>query len=210
MNETMDKIIRKFNLFDIKSNPIEIPNFGRSDLTVLFKELGFKVGVEIGVEKGVYSEQICKNNPGVKLYCIDPWKYSTEYRSHVTQDILDGFCIHTKNLLSRYNCEIIREFSSDAVKRFEDNSLDFIYDDGNHKEQYVLEDLTLWSKKVRIGGIISGHDYARIRGQGAGVVHAVNKFTISNDINPWFILGLKDKIKGMIRDRSRSYMWVKQ
>ena len=46
----------------------------RDDLALYFKERGYKTGAEIGVDRGLYSEVLCKSNPGVKLYCIDPWK----------------------------------------------------------------------------------------------------------------------------------------
>lgn len=47
----------------------------------------------------------------------------------------------------------------DAVKDFAPSSLDFVYIDGDHFYDRVLEDLTEWSKIVKPGGIISGHDY---------------------------------------------------
>jgi hypothetical protein len=37
----------------------------------------------------------------------------------------------------------------DALNDFEDDSLDFVYIDGNHEFPYVAEDLFHWSKKVR-------------------------------------------------------------
>ena len=48
----------------------------------------------------------------------------------------------------------------DAVKDFADRSLDFVYIDANHEPQFVEEDIREWSKKVKVGGIVSGHDYA--------------------------------------------------
>lgn len=72
---TLDFIPKKFdiNFDDSTPMPIEIPNFGRNQLAALFNELEFKIGAEIGVEKGTYSETLCKAIPGVKLYCIDAW-----------------------------------------------------------------------------------------------------------------------------------------
>src|SRR3990167_5480697 len=80
---TLEYILNKFNLsFDDKTRlPIEIPDFGREQLTVLFKELGYMVGAEVGVHRGGYSELLCKNNPGVKLYGIDPYKAYDQYNN---------------------------------------------------------------------------------------------------------------------------------
>ena len=38
------------------------------DQVNLFAELGFKVGAEIGVDRGYFSADMCQANPGVKLY----------------------------------------------------------------------------------------------------------------------------------------------
>jgi hypothetical protein len=37
--------------------------------------------------------------------------------------------------------------------------LDFVYIDGNHIFKNVAEDLWEWSRKVRKGGIVAGHEY---------------------------------------------------
>ncbi len=47
----------------------------------------------------------------------------------------------------------------DALEDFEDNSLDFVYIDGDHNFKHISEDIYEWTKKVRSGGIVSGHDY---------------------------------------------------
>jgi predicted O-methyltransferase YrrM len=62
----------------------------------------------------------------------------------------------------------------EAVKDFKDESLDFVFIDGNHQYSYVLEDITEWSKKVRSGGIVSGHDYFEFLDN--GVIRAVNEY----------------------------------
>lgn len=131
----------------------------RSDLTVKFKELGFTKGAEIGTDRGLYAEEICKNNPGVKLYCIDPWKIYPDNTDYLDQHLLDKNYYFAKRRLAPYNVEIIKKSSMDVIKDFEDNSLDFVYIDANHNFKYALEDINEWSKKVRPGGIVSGHDY---------------------------------------------------
>jgi predicted O-methyltransferase YrrM len=46
-----------------------------------------------------------------------------------------------------------------AADDFLDNSLDFVYIDAGHRFDDVVQDIIKWTKKVRKGGIISGHDY---------------------------------------------------
>ncbi len=206
---TLDYIIKKYNIDPTGKLPIEIPNVGKNDLANLLHELDFKVGAELGVAEGKYSRKLCRANPQMKLYGIDAYKVYDNY-SDYSADTLSSLYEQVKKAFTQYsNYEIIKKFSTDAIKRFKDNSLDFIYIDANHSNPYVTEDIVEWSKKVRPGGIVSGHDYINLRGKACHVIEATQKYTKKNNIKPWFILGLSAKIPGMIRDASRSWFWVK-
>jgi hypothetical protein len=77
----------------------------------------------------------------------------------------------------------------------------------------VTNDIVEWSKKVRKGGVISGHDYIRIerRNDILQVKEAVDAYTKKNEINPWYVLGRKNKLdENEIRDKQRSWFWFKQ
>jgi hypothetical protein len=98
----------------------------------------------------------------------------------------------------------------EAVKNFKDNSLDFVYVDGNHYLQSVINDLTEWTKKVKINGIIAGHDYEHYRWKHSrffGVIEGVDAFVAANRIRPWFLFGRSNVNK--YRECPRSFMWVK-
>lgn len=210
--DTLNYILNKYNLTP-RRMPTEIPNMGRVNLPELFNELGFKTGAEVGVLKGLFSEVICKGIPDHKLYCIDAWKiYVPDYRDYKHQVLLDRAYNEALARLSDYNVEIIKEFSEDAVKRFEDNSLDFVYIDANHEYPFITRDLIIWTKKVKVGGIVSGHDYyeSRAKHSRCHVLPAVIGYTRAYKIWPWFVIGTKAMNEGEIRDRSRSWMFVKE
>lgn len=211
---TLDYILQKYNLDpNAKQRPIEIPDVGRDDLPQLFAELDFRSGAEIGVEQGVYTEILCSANPQAKIYGIDPWMSYEGYRDYVDQSELEGFYKGTRTRLVPYtNYELIRKFSMEALADFEDGSLDFVYIDGNHTLPYIINDIIGWAKKVRKGGIVSGHDYRKSRRMITQnhVVYAVNCYTQAYRIRPWFLLGRKAVIPGEVRDNSRSWMWVKK
>ena len=136
----------------------EIKISSRNELPQFFIDMGYKVGAEIGVCKGEFSEKIAR--VGLKLYAIDPWKVYKEYIEPGGQARFDFLYEHTQRTLKPYpNCTIVRKTSMEAVGDFADESLDFVYIDGNHDFRYIAEDLAEWSKKVRKGGIVSGHDY---------------------------------------------------
>ncbi len=211
--DTLEYILNKYGLsFDKKTDlPIEIPNVGRDNLPDLFKELGFKVGAEIGVLSGEFSEKLCKPNKELKLYCIDPWEIVGDFDDYDDNKLKESF-IEAKEKLAKYNCSIIKKTSQDALIDFEDNSLDFVYIDADHEFSSVVSDISKWIQKVRIGGIISGHDFIRyvnIKRTRCHVVEAVQGYTQAYHIKPWFVLGRKEKREGEIRDKERSWMWVK-
>lgn len=51
----------------------------------------------------------------------------------------------------------LRADTKDGHFLFEDNSIDFWYNDGNHDN--LGNDIDLWKPKIKSKGIISGHDY---------------------------------------------------
>lgn len=209
--EVLDILKNKYKA-NLKSKlPIQIEGVTRNDLALLFAEAGFSVGAEIGVEQGIYSEILCKSIPNLKLHCVDSWVAHADYRDHITQSKFDGFLEETKKRLAPFDVSIHRGFSADIVEQFTDDSLDFVYIDANHNYENVIEDITLWNKKVRVGGVISGHDYIkRTRPVTQRVVEAVNDYTKANGIDQWFVFGTKLKKEGVPRDRARSWMWIKK
>lgn len=177
------------------------------DLIRHFGELGYKAGAEIGVAQGYFSEAMFKVIPDLKLYCVDIWKPYSENRWSANEDRNEKYYQTTVDRLSKYNCEIIRKMSMDAVKGFPDNSLDFVFIDANHSFDYVMEDLIEWSKKVRIGGIVSGDDYYHFRK--AGVIEAVDAYTKAHGIK----FELTDPYLENVMDRGSHeqpvYYWTK-
>lgn len=148
----------------------------RIELAQYFNQLGFKRIAEVGVFDGHYSQVLCQQIPGVKLYAIDPWVGYQGYRDHKFKESFDRAEKMARERLAPYDCEIIKKFSVDAAKDFEDGSLDAVFIDGNHEYKYVKEDIELWAPKVKVGGIVSGHDYYKTPTGNVGVINAVDEF----------------------------------
>ena len=206
MNETLKNIFEKFNFNPEAKMPLVIKNFCRNDLAILFQELGFKTGAEIGVKKGYYSKILCLYNPNLRLYSIDPWKGNEEYN----QERMDYFYEEAKKRFDPLNCEIIKKTSMEAVNLFYGNSIDFVYIDGDHHYKSVIEDLTEWSKKVRKGGIIAGHDWGKYPAKNCDVNRAVWDFVKENSIDPWFVIDGHHNERGINLTRPDSFFWVKE
>lgn len=142
-------------VFQFKSD--NISNTIRPSIKFMKEKFNEKLvkGVEIGVERGRNSKSILNELNIGKLYLIDVWDnykgiyivWSLENYNHVLRKFKDD---------KRVN--IIKDFSNNAVINFWDNTLDFVYIDANHKYKYVYQDIELWYPKVKVGGIIAGHD----------------------------------------------------
>jgi len=211
IDKTLDHIANKFNLDLTTKSPIEIPNFGRVELAKLFNELGFTIGTEVGIERGEYSEILLRSNPKLRLFSVDAWQVYNGYRDHTNQKTMDKIYKEAKKRLAKYNCKLIKKLSADAVKSFKYESLDFVYIDASHEFSHVAHDLVEWSKRVRPGGIVAGHDYIKKTDPGyqSHVVDALHGYVAAYNISPWFILGRKSVVDGEVRDRPRSFMFVK-
>jgi predicted O-methyltransferase YrrM len=186
----------------------------------MLRELDFKFGVEIGVSTGRYSLKLCEGIPGLRLYCVDPWKFYEGYvEQHKPEDQknLNNALRIAQERLQSYDCEFVRKFSMDAVKGFRDETLDFVFIDGNHSYEYVIDDIREWSKKVKKGGIVAGHDYWNSADLKDGlwikdmtpeekirlcqVKDAVNDLTKAEGIDPWFVC---------TGNKCPTWFWVKE
>lgn len=213
-------ILQKFNITPAgKKMPLQLP-IGRHELASLFGELGFTKGAEIGVQEGAYSETLLQRIPQLELYCVDPWEKYKGYRDHVDQKKLDRFYEFTNKRLDKYRfinnsprAKIFRAYSLDFVKTLADESLDFVYIDGNHDLPNFVCDVYEWSKKIRLGGIIAGHDYHRFKKpNGIHVIAGVHAYTESFDIDTWFITDQTDWDcwRNEPCHQPSSFFWVKQ
>lgn len=136
------------------------------------------IGVEIGCDKAKSTRYLANQSPNIrKLYAVDPWSAYDDGVSKVTQEeqnfryniAMD----YTRKLQAQDRVELIRKTSCQALDFFEDNSLDFVFIDGDHSYEAAYFDIYSWYTKVKPGGIVSGHDY---RVKDTAVRAAVAKF----------------------------------
>jgi hypothetical protein len=186
--------------------PCRIDGFTRKrGLPRLFRKLGYRVGAEIGVEYGAQSirfcREFCKETTGLKLLCIDSWEpYDfdrSKEMSHYKMDPKKNYAM-AQEMLRPYNVTFIKGYSMDVVKTIPEESLDFVYIDANHYYDFIKEDLREWSKRVRKGGVVSGHDY--YVSSNCDVIQAVDEYVKEQGIERWFLTD----------DTSSSYFWVKK
>ena len=135
---------------------------GYDAFPAVLNKLGLKRGVEIGVAFGGHSEAILQNTNVTKLYAVDSYKHRPEYDDpmNLPQPVFDRLYQRTGERLGTFSDRVaqIRLDSIEAAAQI-DETLDFVYLDADHSETGVLADLCAWASKVRVGGVIAGHDY---------------------------------------------------
>lgn len=151
----------------------------RIELAQYFRDQGYLKGAEIGVCDGIYSEKLMDNIPGLKLYGIDPY---VEYHGYPKERIERKMEEAVERLSKYENYTLVRASSLEAAKLVPDGSLDFVFIDGAHDYESVKEDIHAWYPKVRMGGILSGHDYYQGKSGGMGVIEAVDEFVKEHDL----------------------------
>ena len=140
-------------------NPLKITKLNRPALLQL-KDKKNLVGAEIGVQYGLNAGAILKTLDIEKLYLIDPYGTYKEKRL-ITSHEAQYWQMNAKRLLIEWEEKTIwiQKRSVKAVKYIKDNSLDFVYIDGGHLYKNVTEDIESYMPKVKMGGLIAGHDY---------------------------------------------------
>jgi len=137
--------------------------------------------VEIGTWKGKSSafmaEKIKEYNKKIEFYTIDTFVYTDDYdRDSVGKSFYEEV---VNNLKYFSDLNIIKGLSHEIAQQFENDSLDFVFIDGDHSYNGVLADLTAWFPKVKIGGVIGGHDYIE---PSCGVKTAVDQYFLFTGI----------------------------
>jgi hypothetical protein len=135
----------------------------------MIDKMNYKVGAEIGVDKGGFTERILSRSKIEKYYCIDTWQDC--FGSGFKKDYFDkdgSVRFNQANeTLKDYKDRIVmmRMNSMEAAKQIPDNSLDFIYIDGDHSLEMIF-DIYAYMPKLKMGGTLAGHDYKDGRNSG--------------------------------------------
>jgi len=150
---------------DTKVRPRALVGLDRKDLYKIFAENKFTKGCEVGVMKGLNALAMFESIPNLELILVDPYmqyeyrKFRRRNRWKWHQPTMDKVRVGAVRLLSKKNVIWIMTTSVLAAPCIKDESLDFVYIDGNHAYDFITQDLQLWYPKIKDGGMFSGHDY---------------------------------------------------
>jgi hypothetical protein len=150
------------------------------------------IGAEVGVYKGDNAKEILDFLNIERLVLVDPRKgYNRASGTKLgnspepVENMGDAFYENLyKEVEDRFadstNVSIVRESSVNAAKLFDDEFFDFVYIDGDHRYEAVLDDLKAWYPKLKRFGVMCGDDYGHP--SGVGVIKAVSEFTFENGL----------------------------
>lgn len=134
---------------------------------------GFKTFIEIGCKEGRTTGHILANVPDSRVIAIDPWmaQEATHDPTKETYADWDFSKIEAEFWANvgdhKERCRMFRMTSEAAatIKGIMDEpylmeaGCDLVFIDALHDYEHVKQDIALWWPKVRIGGILAGHDF---------------------------------------------------
>lgn len=128
------------------------------------------IGAEIGVRFGKNAEQLLGLLPRLDLLLVDRWEKPPAGDSFYNSG--DGIAQRPAGHLRKAYYETLRRTelykdrrhikkmsSADAAAQIPDRTYDFVFLDADHSYDGVKSDIINWLPKVKIGGILCGHDY---------------------------------------------------
>lgn len=158
------------------------------------------VGAEIGVFAGELAQRLLQRLD-LSLYLVDSWAVanpdsqyakSGDFHAQLRRSEQEHFYTLAKEMTSFAGgrATILRKPSVEAAADIPDGSLDFVFIDADHSYEGCKADIEAWAPKVKLGGLIAGHDYENTDFPKFGVTRAVNELFPQVDLGEnftWFV-----------------------
>lgn len=144
-----------------------------------------EIGAWLGRSTAYLAQRIKESGKDIRLYVVDTWKGSPGEQAHEDEVRRAGGSIYPAFLENMRRAQVddvilpMPMRSDLAAQSFADESLDFVFLDSSNRYEDVVRDLSQWYPKVRLGGVLAGHDY---QPGCPDVVRAVNEFFRSEKI----------------------------
>jgi len=120
--------------------------------------------VHIGTLFGRSVAISCLANTSAVTHAVDPWDVQllwgkvVKYMSDNGIEDFKGAFLDNMSLLNI--SPVVHDGSSqNVVSKFDDNTIDLIFIDGDHSRKAVEQDISLWYDKLKPNGVILGHDW---------------------------------------------------
>jgi hypothetical protein len=159
------------------------------------------IGIEIGTKCADLTVAILSALPNCFIYTIDPWEHregdqvppgDEPYEAGQPQSYHDINKSHALNRLSmpeyKYRVIIIPHRSADVAERFDKESIDFVWVDGDHSKSGITKDIELYYPLIKPGGIFGGHDFLQCHPLTEIIKEKFGDKIITGDDFTWYII----------------------
>jgi predicted O-methyltransferase YrrM len=117
-----------------------------------------EVGTWEGSSAAYMAVEIANSEKKIKFDVVDTWKGDAG-TGPVSKDLRRSFIANMKKGNAfKYISNVVTGISVKAAKRYEDESLDFVFIDADHSYESVLKDVATWYPKMKPGKMMAGHD----------------------------------------------------
>ena len=118
---------------------------------------------ELGVYRGEFAKALLKRCDSIKRYImIDPWKNLVDWNKPANHkdNKFDAFYQETleKTDFAKHKRVVLRGTTTEVINQIDDESLDFLFIDGDHTLKGISVDIINDWKNVKKNGFIAG-DY---------------------------------------------------
>lgn len=156
-------------------------------LAPYIRRLGDNVtGIEIGTCRAESTAYLLAECPNIaKIHTVDPYMAYDDWVGNINQEIVDKFMMIAQENLKPYGdrFEMVRWTSAEAAAKFEPESVDFIFVDGDHSYDATLADCKAYYPLLKKSGFFCGHDYSSIEAVSRAVNDFRNEHGITSPIN---------------------------
>lgn len=163
--------------------------------TNIYNAFNYKTGAEIGVWQGTMARGVLENVSSLeKYYLVDPWKHLENWNKPFNKQNSEFERVYNVAMKATEQWAskrvVMRGESIKMAANIEDDSLDFVYIDGDHTARGTMIDVLSWWPKIKLGGVLFGDDFVDSMQHGTKhsptMVKSVGKYTIFTSLTDSF------------------------
>jgi len=161
----------KYTDYKYKATKVPIKN-----ITNYFKDLNLNtnnfITADIGAFGGYTSYQMLEEITPKMHYIVDSYEFYDKWThlknfgewknvgGKLTNNDFNNVYLYTKSIFNKYNnVTIVKSYAEDFLKKFDDESFDFIFSGINVEPKLLCDIMRIVYKKIKRNGYISGYPY---------------------------------------------------
>lgn len=151
----------------------------RDEFPLLCDWRRFETAVEVGVDRGTFSQLFFSCRTLRQFIGVDPYVAHPEFPHRRDGDLAVASTRYARcdfaSLMRAGSTEIAYAIANNTLGHIKEGVVDFVYIDAGHTYDEILRDLELWWPLVSDRGILAGHDYDHTH---PDVIRAVDEFGV--------------------------------